>query len=98
MWLVMNKGEWTRSPKQIALTIVNLVILGIALAIVCLVYLSKAFSLANKISADWVCMCRASRSMRVRPLLAGPVRIMPRKLAKVMMGAVRPSLLDFCFI
>lgn len=38
MWLVMNKGQWTESPKKIALTIVNFVILGIALAIVCLVY------------------------------------------------------------
>lgn len=34
-WLSMNKGQWFSSPSKIALTIVNLIILGIAIAIVC---------------------------------------------------------------
>lgn len=33
-WLLMNKGQWWSSPKKIFLTIINLVILGIACAIV----------------------------------------------------------------
>ena len=33
-WLVMNKGQYTASPSKIFLTIVNLVIFGIACAIV----------------------------------------------------------------
>lgn len=34
-WLIMNKGVWFSSPRKILLTIVNLIILGIACAIVC---------------------------------------------------------------
>lgn len=84
MWLVMNKGRWFESWKKIVLTIVNLVILGIACAIVCLTYpyMMKIYA-NNMCSADLVCMCRASRFTTVRPRPPGPVPTMPPKLAKV---------------
>lgn len=48
MWLVMNKGRWFESWKKIVLTIINLVILGIACAIVCLTYPYMMKIRANK--------------------------------------------------
>jgi hypothetical protein len=84
MWLVMNKGRWFESWKQIVLTVINLVILGIACAIVCLNFPCVMEICANNMcSADWVCMCPASRSTTARPRPPGPVPTMPPKLAKI---------------
>jgi hypothetical protein len=37
-WFYMNRGQWFANPKKIFLTILNLIILGIAFAIVSLLY------------------------------------------------------------
>lgn len=34
-WLYLNRGQWFSSWNKITLTIINLIILGIAFAIVC---------------------------------------------------------------
>jgi len=57
-WLVMNKGKWFSTPSKIALTIINLIILGIACAIVCVPdILDKYESRADNTSVDWDYTC-----------------------------------------
>ncbi|KAJ6104693.1 hypothetical protein N7523_011013 [Penicillium sp. IBT 18751x] len=61
MWLVMNKGRWTESWKKIVLTIVNLVILGIACAICGLgLYVSGKSIHDSSSSATWTCANNAT--------------------------------------
>ncbi|KAJ5779351.1 hypothetical protein N7457_007071 [Penicillium paradoxum] len=60
-WLVMNKGKWFSTPKKIALTILNLVIFGIALAICGLgLYVSGVAINASSSKASWTCANNAS--------------------------------------
>lgn len=77
---MMNKGNLFSSTKKTALTIINVVILGIACAIVCFIYLRDSELLANKTSVDWDSMSRAWLSTRARPRPAGPVPTMPPKI------------------
>jgi hypothetical protein len=76
----MNWGHWFSSPGKIILTIVNMIILGIACAIVCLVSPRDSGFPADKTSADWDSTSRAWLSTRALPRLAGPVPTMPPKL------------------
>lgn len=55
-WLVMNKGVWFSSPRKILLTIVNVIILGIACAICGLgLYVSGKSIHENSSSSSWTC-------------------------------------------
>ncbi|KAF7592255.1 hypothetical protein BBP40_000457 [Aspergillus hancockii] len=55
-WLVMNKGVWFSSPRKIFLTIVNVIILGIACAICGLgLYVSGKSIHDNSSSSSWTC-------------------------------------------
>lgn len=55
-WLIMNKGVWFSSPRKILLTIVNLIILGIACAICGLgLYVSGKSIHENSSSSSWTC-------------------------------------------
>ncbi|RAL14694.1 putative amino acid transporter [Aspergillus homomorphus CBS 101889] len=56
MWMVMNKGQYTASASKIFLTIVNLIILGIACAICGLgLYVSGKSIHDSTASASWTC-------------------------------------------
>ena len=70
---MMNKGIWFSSIKKTTLTIINVIILGIACAIVCVAPLPDSGFLADKTSVDWDSTSREWPSMRARPRLAGPV-------------------------
>ncbi|KAJ5322348.1 hypothetical protein N7452_010637 [Penicillium brevicompactum] len=60
-WLSMNKGQWFSSPSKIALTIVNLVILGIAIAICGLgLYVSGVAINESSSNASWTCANNAT--------------------------------------
>ncbi|GJP93984.1 hypothetical protein CBS147343_1411 [Aspergillus niger] len=60
-WLVMNRGQYTASPRKIFLTIVNLVIFGIACAICGLgLYVSGKAIHDSSSSASWTCANNAS--------------------------------------
>ncbi|KAE8382015.1 transmembrane amino acid transporter protein-domain-containing protein [Aspergillus bertholletiae] len=55
-WLVMNKGVWFSSPRKIFLTIVNVIILGIACALCGLgLYVSGKSINENSSSSSWTC-------------------------------------------
>jgi hypothetical protein len=71
-WLVMNKGKWFSTPSKIALTILNVIILGIAIAIVCFPDILDAYEPhANDTSVDWDYTSRVLLSTRVLPRPAG---------------------------
>ncbi|RAH70336.1 uncharacterized protein BO66DRAFT_374017 [Aspergillus aculeatinus CBS 121060] len=56
MWMIMNKGQYTATPSKIFLTIVNLIILGIACAICGLgLYVSGKSIHDSTSSASWTC-------------------------------------------
>lgn len=76
---MMNKGNWFSSIKKTTLTIINVVILGIACAIVCFAPLHNSGFLADKTSVDWVSTSREWPSTRALPRLAGPVPTTPPK-------------------
>jgi hypothetical protein len=76
----MNWGHWFSSAGKIALTIINMIILGIACAIVCFVFLRDSEFPADKTSADWDSTSLALLSTRARPRLAGLVPTTPPKL------------------
>lgn len=78
---MMNKGKLFSSTRKIALTIINLAILGIACTIVCFVSLCDSEFPADKNSVDWDSMSRAWLSTRARPMPAGPVPTMPPRLS-----------------
>ncbi|KAJ5138836.1 uncharacterized protein N7515_003684 [Penicillium bovifimosum] len=60
-WLVMNKGVWFSTPRKIALTILNFVILGIACAICGLgLYVSGLAINKSSQKASWTCANNAT--------------------------------------
>ncbi|KAJ5545075.1 hypothetical protein N7535_006536 [Penicillium sp. DV-2018c] len=60
-WLVMNKDVWFSSPRKIALTILNFVILGIACAICGLgLYVSGVAINKSSHKASWTCANNAT--------------------------------------
>ena len=71
----MNKGVWFSSPQKIGLTIVNIIILGIAIAIVSLssslYQVLRVLSLTN-ISAGWDSTCLESPFTITPVVIAGP--------------------------
>lgn len=76
---MMNKGNWFSSIKKTTLTIINVIILGIACAIVRFAPLYNLGFLADQTSVDWDCTSRDWPSMRARPRQAGPVPTTPPK-------------------
>lgn len=44
LWLFMNKGRYLSSPTKILLTVVNVIIIGIACALVCVSRFSRMFN------------------------------------------------------
>lgn len=95
----MNKGNLFSSAKKTTLTVINVVILGIACAIVCFASLQDSEFLADKTSVDWVSTSRESLSMRARPMLAGPVRTTPPNLVFIMVNIQNVySVGNGCFI
>ncbi|KAJ5699042.1 hypothetical protein N7462_001047 [Penicillium macrosclerotiorum] len=60
-WLVLNKGQWFASPRKIALTIVNLLILAIACAICGLgLWVSGKAINESSSKASWTCANNAT--------------------------------------
>ncbi|KAJ5313108.1 hypothetical protein PENANT_c018G00399 [Penicillium antarcticum] len=60
-WLVMNKGKWFSTPRKIILTIVNLIILGIACAICGLgLYVSGKAINESSSKSSWTCANNAT--------------------------------------
>ncbi|KAJ5871718.1 uncharacterized protein N7529_004071 [Penicillium soppii] len=60
-WLVMNKGKWFSTPSKIALTILNVIILGIAIAICGLgLYVSGVAINESSSKASWTCANNAT--------------------------------------
>lgn len=76
----MNKGKWFSTPRKIALTILNVIIFGIALAIVRLSPFPPDVEYStDPLSVDWVSMSLELLSTQARPREAGPVPTMPTK-------------------
>ncbi len=79
----MNRGRYTSSPSKIFLTIVNLCIVAIACAIVCLAAYPPINPTDGLSSVAWASMYRADQFIITRRLRAGPAQITLIRLAAV---------------
>jgi hypothetical protein len=76
-WLFMNWGKWFSSPRKIALTVLNLFVIGIGAALVCILpTLSAKHALTLYLSAASAFGCLEKLSTITPAVRVSRVRIM----------------------
>lgn len=80
LWLFMNKGRYSSSPTKILLTIANVIIIGIACALVRISTFLVRIQLLTACSAASVSGYPVKPFTTTRAARASPARIMPERL------------------